>query len=761
MPAGGPGLQLPDAGPVPAAARTRSGLAHIPALDGLRGLAVVAVLLFHAGYLRGGWLGVDLFFVLSGYLITSLLLFEHRDAGRIDLLGFWGRRARRLLPALVLVLLAVAVYAKLEVAPIDLGRVRTDGLATLFFSANWHDIWTGTSYWDRTLAPSLLAHTWSLAVEEQLYLLWPIALTVVLGRRRRRAPDAVAMVALVAAALSAGAAIWLHLAGASNERIYFGTDTRAVAVALGAFVAGWRRRRGGISASTARSLEVAAIFGAIVLGAAWWRMDGNAASTYGGGLLVASGLGALVVAAAADVRSTRLAAVLSFWPLRMLGLISYGLYLWHWPIYEAMSARRTGLDGPALLAARLGVTLAFAVASWLLVERPIRIRRPAGWWVRWPGAASAAVAAAVVVAALLVSTQGAVHLSTRELATGVVRAQNPPLSAPKIVVLGDSVAASLAAPPISDPSSFGIDVVRSTVLGCQAVWDGVHRARGTEGNVNRPPACPPAVGPLVATERPDAVLIDYGGWTDADFEVGGSWRAACSPAYLGLLRTRFTAVVTDARVSGAPVVVAGAARSTNTFRSAANWSHTLCTNNVMKDVATHTAGVSYLDVDAWLCPATHCRDQHAGVYLRSDGVHFQGPGGTYVAHWVFEQVSALAHLHPKATGAAVADPALARVCHSFVLLEGIANAKASNGLKAPNVRPDVIAALDGFDSRTIAGLAPAAAVDLRPMGLPTVRAHLLSLIDRAQAGQAVKSSDLGAETSAIIATGFNRMRQIC
>jgi peptidoglycan/LPS O-acetylase OafA/YrhL len=739
----------------------RPGLAHVPALDGLRGSAVAAVLLFHAGYLTGGWLGVDLFFVLSGYLITSLLLFEHRDNGRIDLPAFWGRRARRLLPALVLVLVAVAIYAKVEVAPIDLGRVRTDGIAALFFSANWHEIWTGTSYWDRTLAPSLLAHTWSLAVEEQLYLLWPLLLTVVFSRRRRRSPDAVAQVALAVAAASAAAALVLHAMGASNERIYFGTDTRAVAVALGAFVAGWRRRKGGVSDDAARTLELGAIVAAVALAAMWWRLDGSASITYSGGLLLASALGAVVVAAASDARSTRLAAALSLAPLRWLGLISYGLYLWHWPIYAALSPRHTGMHGPVLLALRLAVTLAAACASWFLVERPIRTKQPSGWWVGTRGTVSGLAAAAIVVVALVAATTGAVHYSTKDLATGIVRSDGAGSGAPKVLVVGDSVSASLASPAVKDPKAFGLDVIRSSVNGCQAVWDGVHRARGTEGNVNTPDACPPDLRQLVTTEKPAAVVVDYGGWTDADFELDGSWRDACSPAYQAALHTRFAAVLADVHSSGAPVVVMGAARSTNTFREDDNWKHTLCTNEVMKQEAAKVEGVKYLDLDAWLCPGGHCREREDGVYLRSDGVHFQGPGGVVISHWVFDQVAKLTGLQVTKAGAAPKDPYLTRVCHSFVLLQDVSDPKRNDGLKAPNVVPDVKAALDGFGADTVSHLAPDAAKDIGPMGTPGVRSDLLSLIARAQRGEKVTGNDLGASTSAIIATGFARLRQIC
>lgn len=145
-------------------------LRHVPALDGLRGAAVVGVLLFHAGHLTGGYLGVDLFFVLSGYLITSLLVVEWATTGGVALGAFWSRRARRLLPALLAVLVVVGVASHWFVPPVSRGQLRSEGLATLGYVANWFAIFRGNGYWQQTLLPSWLQHTWSLAIEEQFYV---------------------------------------------------------------------------------------------------------------------------------------------------------------------------------------------------------------------------------------------------------------------------------------------------------------------------------------------------------------------------------------------------------------------------------------------------------------------------------------------------------------------------------------------------------------------------------------------------------------
>ncbi|MCU1452091.1 MAG: acyltransferase family protein, partial [Acidimicrobiales bacterium] len=164
----------------------RRRLPHIPALDGLRGVAVAAVLWFHAGHLVGGYLGVDLFFVLSGYLVTSLLLLEWRATGGIALGAFWSRRARRLLPALLAVVVAIGLAAHTQVPAVNRGQLRADGLATLGYVANWYSIVRGASYWDQALLPSWLQHTWSLAIEEQFYILWPPLVLALLAVARRR-----------------------------------------------------------------------------------------------------------------------------------------------------------------------------------------------------------------------------------------------------------------------------------------------------------------------------------------------------------------------------------------------------------------------------------------------------------------------------------------------------------------------------------------------------------------------------------------------
>ena len=221
-----------SAGPEP---RTARALPFAPALDGLRAIAVIAVLLYHGGvdWMPGGFLGVDLFFCLSGYLITSLLLAELRGTGRIDLKAFWLRRARRLLPAAFLVI-AVSVAAAAILVPGDLAQTRGDAVASFFYVDNWHQLLVGQSYFAAFERPSLLRHMWSLSIEEQFYVLWPLALGFGLARL---GTQRTALAALGAALLSAALMALLFTSGSDPSRVYYGTDTHAVGLLFGATLA--------------------------------------------------------------------------------------------------------------------------------------------------------------------------------------------------------------------------------------------------------------------------------------------------------------------------------------------------------------------------------------------------------------------------------------------------------------------------------------------------------------------------------------------
>jgi peptidoglycan/LPS O-acetylase OafA/YrhL len=342
-------------------------IAYRPGLDGLRALAVAAVFLYHAriDWLPGGFLGVDLFFVLSGYLITSLLLVEWEARNRIDLRRFWLRRARRLLPALVVVVLASLALAAIF-ARQDLAHTRSDAVSSLLYYTNWHEIAANHSYFNLMGNPSLLQHTWSLAIEEQFYIVWPLLLVpclVLVGRKR--------LPMLVIAGIAASAALmWiLYNPGADPSRVYYGTDTRAFLLLMGillALVWPWiERLRQAVP--LLELLGVSALVGAVLL---FLRMHEFNPTLFRGGDLAAAFCFAVLVAAVAHPR-TGIGEALGVAPLRWVGERSYGIYLWHWPII-VLIAGVNARPSVGIVVAEAALVLAVAALSFKYVEQPIR-----------------------------------------------------------------------------------------------------------------------------------------------------------------------------------------------------------------------------------------------------------------------------------------------------------------------------------------------------------------------------------------------------
>jgi peptidoglycan/LPS O-acetylase OafA/YrhL len=380
--------------PAEAVPSARGRRPHLPALDGLRGVAILGVLLFHTGHLPGGFLGVDLFFALSGYLITDLLLREIEATGAVSLVAFWGRRVRRLLPALVTVLVAVTVLVW-AVGPPDLVRTTlADGPWVQLNLVNWHLLAESAGYWDRFGSERVFEHLWSIAVEEQFYLLWPPVLLIT-ARFARRVADRVAVVAATASAGSLALMVTL-VDSTDPSRVYTGTDTRAFSLLLGAVVA-TGPVRAVLARAAGRRPEALPALLAIGIGVSWWLADGTASPwLFTGGLFAHSLAAALLVGLCVQAPQAWVAKALGRPPLRWLGLISYSLYLWHWPVFVLLSPARTGLDGWPRTVAVVAVSIGLATLSKYLVEDPIRFR------ARWAGGRSGFLALTAVMAGLAV-----------------------------------------------------------------------------------------------------------------------------------------------------------------------------------------------------------------------------------------------------------------------------------------------------------------------------------------------------------------------
>ena len=459
-------------------------LGYLAGLDGVRALAVAAVVLYHLGWwlAPGGFLGVDVFFVLSGYLITSLLLVEHRRTGAINLGRFWLGRARRLLPAAVLVIVACLLVGILLV-PSELDQLRANALASLLYVNNWRQIIVSHSYFAGFGRPPLLQHYWSLSVEEQFYLVWPVVLGLALafprGARAGRLAAGMAVAVVASVALMAG----LYHPGVDPSRVYYGTDTRAAPLLIGALLAfAWpagrmTARPGRAGAMILDGVGLIALGGLAVIMATAHAYD---PWLYRGGLAVVAVVAAALIAVAAHPRAF-VGRCLGTRPLRFVGQRSYGIYLWHWPV---IALTRPGIDvrwsGWVVTAVRMALTFVLAMLSYRFVEMPVRRgsawralrRRLDGWRPRVrlvtvlaALAGSAAVVGGVAVApnavgqspldmlarALPSTRPAAASVAARasETSSGGVASTEAGVAtgAPAAAVIGDSVAATISVVP--------------------------------------------------------------------------------------------------------------------------------------------------------------------------------------------------------------------------------------------------------------------------------------------------------------------------
>ncbi len=401
-----------------------SRLPYMPGIDALRAIAVLAVFFYHAGvgWMPGGFLGVDVFFVISGYLITSLLLSEYRRGGHIKLGKFWLRRAQRLLPA-VGVFIAVTMIVAAIVEPDRINELRGDAVASLLYFANWHFIFSHQSYFEQFQTPSLFRHLWSLSVEEQFYLFWPLIFAAgmsLFGRRRL-------IIGVLAGALGSVVLAWvLFHPGADTSRVYYGTDTHAVGllggVALALAWSPWGLRRGSPGRWSGPALDAAGVIalGYIVL--SFLHVHDYDLSLYHGGYLVLAIFTSALIAVLAHP-AARLGTLLARPPMVWLGLRSYSFYLWHWPVLVLTPVIGVALPKGVLIPLQLAAVLALADLSYRCVELPFRgkARLPAlpEDWLRYGRPALAVTVPAVVV---LIGWGGIVQSASPRLQAGATAA---------------------------------------------------------------------------------------------------------------------------------------------------------------------------------------------------------------------------------------------------------------------------------------------------------------------------------------------------
>jgi peptidoglycan/LPS O-acetylase OafA/YrhL len=640
-------------------ARTSSKLAYNPALDGIRGIAVGVVLLFHGGYswARGGYLGVSTFFTLSGFLITSLLISERVDRGSVRLTAFWARRLRRLFPASALCLAGLSLSALVTNEGWE-RDLQGDVLSGLFQVANWHFLFDDRSYAQLFASPSPVLHFWSLAIEEQFYWVFPLLTAVVLGL----AKGSFKVFAGVLGGLLALSALLTAFYGFDEPTVvYYATPIRMGEILVGSLLAMvvYRGLPGG--ALVRRLAAAAGVVALVVSALCWWNLGQDSPKVYEGGLLVYAVVSAALILSATVPGPMRTALAVE--PLRLLGVISYGVYLYHWPIFLVLNPERTGYSGERLFAIRIAATLAVAIASYHLLEKPIR----RGWTPKLPfGLPMPALA-------------GATFVAVAAIAVLVPRVSEPP---------PDPFADSITIEPANDPdpstipqgAAMGLSIGDSTLfrtnwglgvygdetdafntiggaggMGCGLTRGGEIEYAGNVGETR--PECDDwatRIPDRIAEGRDkyghvDFALVQFGPWDVSDRRLEGSdeWVGPGDPEYDDYLRNEVEAMVDLLLDEGvyvlwltAPHLDVGRLQEPppETPYPESDPARVDRFNEIVREVVNAREGAVALELGEYLSQlpggemdATYPGTDGSEQLLRPDGVHFEIDSATWLA----------------------------------------------------------------------------------------------------------------------------------
>ncbi len=674
----------------------RPRFAHVSTLDGLRGLSVLGPLLFHAraDALPGGFLTIDVFFVLSSYLIVSIALNEWDRTERFDVLAYAGRRARRLLPALYVCCAVLAIYLAVTARSGQVPRWTGGIVSSLAYVANWHEIFAKVSYFEQFSDPSPVYHTWSLAIEEQFYVVVPIVLILALRRRPRVGKY---ILGIGAAAAAVASAMWMaHLYnGGDPSRVYYGTDTRAqgllvgIALAVGVNLWGpvrtaWGRRAciGGAYAGTA-----------YVIYAVFDQSQTTAWIFERGGFLVLALAASLIVLGATQPSRGPLHRVLDAPAARALGRVTYGVYLYHWPIFLLVITPRRLAASPWWSVLALALTFAVSAAAYVAFERPVLQRR-------WPLtakpatsmqlASAGAALLALTASALIVANVRHVDDTVRPLpipvadalATGPLATASSPSSAGsqptgtpptvsqpgvpvptsttttaaprplRVLVIGDSLMLEIGVVLERYAAAHPTELVvySHTHLGCPIVRGGA--ARNAEGGTDRidgecntwaEPATEAAIldGTLsyptvVAQFVPDVVLGLVTPWDVTDRRLSGSneWQHIGQPNYDALAAAEYRLATEALAAKGARVLWLLGPHLNRPVVPQNDPVRIDRLNEIVSAAVADLAQVSMVDFPAWLGPVGADREER----LRDDGVHLSAAGLDEVVPWLVGDV---------------------------------------------------------------------------------------------------------------------------
>lgn len=673
--------------------RARRPFPHLPALDGLRGLAVAAVLCFHGDWrwAAGGFLGVSTFFTLSGYLITARLVHDFGETGTVDLKRFWQRRIRRLLPAAVTTVAVVVLLAATLSKPFR-ENLAGDVIGALTNLANWRFWAAGRSYASLFATPSPLLHFWSLAIEEQFYLVFPIIAWVALVKLklRRRGFTALVLGLLV---ITAGASTLAGMAGRSTL-VYYATPLRAAEILtgcalalipLGRPAARWSSRNGNL-------LPLFALAAMVLL---WVATTKDMRWLDRGGFPAYSLLSAAVVIGC--VRTGPVQRLLAARPLRWLGGISYGLYLYHWPLFLLFNQRRVQLDAAPRFALQVAVSLGAALLSYHLLERPI-LQGDRPGWVRHRriGAPLVAGMAAVLATSILVDGSGgaaaagfppSVEATRKRLAATSIPAPRsttaeaasttaspPPTAADPAAPVDPTAAPTTLAPTTTaapepvrvsvfgdstallmgggldlwarDSRSIEVDI-SGTALGCGIMRGGRYRVPGYPEGPQRDECnnWPTRWNAVLEARAADVAVVLVGVWDVTDHQLPGEsqWRAPGDPAYDAWLKREMLAVVDELSQRSptvvwltCPLIDFGLTPNGISPRYAmSDPARMVRFNELLREVAAERPQLRVADLAGYLASTPGGELDRA---MRPDGVHFTDDAAVQVASWLAPQL---------------------------------------------------------------------------------------------------------------------------